>query len=353
MSKVLFVTHQLAFNKYGGAETQIIKTLKYINTSETNYQAKLFDMWHDNIENYDIIHIFKPTAFPLESLHLLKYAQNTNVKVAVSPIFYYPNTEKISKDQIIFQSVLKLRKTFLKRKPFSYLDPYRFSEILINNSDIILPNTHEEYNSLNDFFNLSNDNYSVIPNGVEIEFKYGNPDLFEELYNVRDFIVFIGRIERRKNVLRLIRAFVKSGLKTHLVIIGKKIDEDYFELCRRNSNNKVIFLPPIPHDSELLKSAYKAARVLALPSDYETPGLAALEGGISGTNIVITKVGGTKEYFGEYAWYVDPSNEDSIQNALIEAYNKPKDNKLSKYLEMRFTWDKVAKTTTKAYDKIL
>lgn len=342
---------------YGGAETQIIKTLEYINKSRKNkYQVKLFDMWSDSIENYDIIHIFKPTAFPSESYLLTKYAKAKGVKVIVSPIYYFHYSPK-SIDEKIITSVKKhlifSRKHFFKTIPtLSQANPYKHSEEVLKSSDVILPNTQEELELLTKVFDIESKKCHVIPNGVEIEFKYGNQSLFKEKYGLDNFILFVGRIEKRKNVLTLIKAFVKSKLDTHLVIIGKPIDSEYYTLCRKNANENIIFLPPIPHDSELLKSAYKAAKVLALPSDCETPGLVALEGGISGTNIVITEIGGTKEYFDKYAWYVDPSNEDNIKNKLLEAYGTPKNNNLSKHIEENFTWNKVAEMTTKIYDLV-
>jgi glycosyltransferase involved in cell wall biosynthesis len=354
--KVLFVTHQASFNMYGGAETQMMKTLEHINKSKSgHYKIKLFDMWTDAIENYDIMHIFKPTAFPSESYLLSEYAKTNGVKVVVSPIYYFQYTPQNLQEKVITsikKNVILSRKYFLKSKVTSYLDPYKYSEKVLKNSDAILPNTQEELDLLIKVFNIPHEKCHIIPNGVEIEFEHGDPDLFKKKYGLDDFILFVGRIEKRKNVLRLIKAFVRSGLDTSLVIIGKVIDSDYYELCKKNANRKVIFLPPLPHDSKILKAAYKAAKVVALPSDCETPGLVALEGGISGSNIVITKIGGTKEYFGEHAWYVNPSDEEDILNALLEAYNTPKNNNLIKHIEEKFTWDKVAEMTTDIYDLI-
>lgn len=357
MIKVLFVTHQLSFNKYGGAETQILKTLEKINKLENNsFKVKLYDMWTDSIEDYDIVHIFKPTAFPIESYSIAKYAKDNGVKVVVSPIYYFHNISKNMSEMIINslkERIILCRKYTSKTSPLTYLDPYRHSENLFMISDAILPNTYEELKLLKKVFDIPNEKCHIIPNGVDLEFKYGNSSYFNKNYGLDNFILFIGRIEQRKNVLKLIQAFVKSNIDTSLVIIGKVIDTEYYEECRRSSNKKVIFLSPIPHDSELLKSAYKAAKVVALPSECETPGLVALEGGLAGASIVITEIGGTKEYFGKYSRYVNPSNEEDIKKALIEAYKSPKSNYLSTQIEKNFTWEKVAEMTTNVYKNII
>lgn len=357
MIKVLFVANQMSFNLYGGAETQMIKTFEYINKlSDGKYSIKLFDMWHDDIEECDIVHVFKPTSFSFESLAISKYAKKNGIKVVSSSIFYYDENQNEQKDIVLIilsKLLIRFRKRFMKFWPFFYFDPFRHAEAVFNLSDVILPNTKEELRILSSFLNIDTSKCLIVPNGVNSEFKYGNQSLFREKYHLNDFILFVGRIERRKNVLQLIRAFVKSELNTHLVIIGKISDPAYYSICKKESNQKVIFLPPIPHDSDLLKSAYKSAKVVALPSKYETPGLVALEGGLAGANVVVTSVGGTKEYFKEYAWYINPKSEESIRKALIDAYNSPCSGLLSEHIKKNFGWNTVAKKTMEAYDIVM
>lgn len=355
MKKVLFITHQLAFNSYGGAETQILETMNKINNLDGGYYVKLFDMYNDSIEDYDIVHIFNPRSFPSESYVFSEYAKQKNVKVVTSPIYFTEPIGRTLKDICFYSSknlILKSRKIFFKNKPLSYFDPFRFMDKLFKNSNLILPNTCEEYKLLRRYFSIPTEKFIIVPNGVDLAFKYGDPVLFFEKYGLRDYILFVGRIDKRKNVLRLIEAFTKSGIDSNLVIIGKVTDPEYYRRCRERSSNKVFFLPTFPHESEILKSAYKGARVIVLPSEYETPGLVALEGGLAGGNIVLTKIGGTKEYFKNYVWYVDPFSEKEIMDSLIDAYSKPFTNQLSNYIESNFTWEKVAEKTIDAYDKL-
>ena len=120
-----------------------------------------------------------------------------------------------------------------------------------------------------------------------------------------------------------------------------------------SADDNVLFLDPIPHDSELLKSAYKACDTLILPSNVETPGLVALEAGLSGAKIAITEIGGTKEYFGNYATYINPFKTLSIKKAVINSFVLRKNKKLSNMILKRFTWEIVAEKTLEAYRKIL
>ncbi|MFB0510011.1 MAG: glycosyltransferase, partial [bacterium] len=105
-------------------------------------------------------------------------------------------------------------------------------------------------------------------------------------------------------------------------------------------------------NSEMLASAYAACDVFVLPSFYETPGLAALEAGLAGAKIVITKYGGTDEYFGDYAEYIDPKKVQSIYQGLVRALAKKKDRILAEHIRTNFLWEKSAKKLIEIYTTI-
>jgi glycosyltransferase involved in cell wall biosynthesis len=341
IKKVLFVTHQLAMNIYGGAETQILNYAKYLDKKTVKVQ--LMNMWRDHIEDYNILHIFHLRSFPIESLEIVKYAINHGVKVVVSPIYWRGNRNIRNKLFAFSRSI-----SFKLGQPESICCPRR----LLESADLILPNTLEEERLVRNFFMLKHNRFKIIPNGVDSSFKLGDPELFVRKYGIQDFVLFVGRIEPRKNVLSLIKAFKRANIKTKLVIIGKLVDKRYFNSCLKYANNDVMFLPSLPHNSEMLKAAYKAAKVVVLPSLYETPGLVALEAGLAGANIAVTKVGGTEEYFGKHAWYINPDDEKSLLDSIFKAYLAPKSVQLSKHIEENFTWCNVGKQLEKIYNSL-
>ena len=355
MKKVLYITHQLANSYYGGAETQMLKTMDQINSSASGFQVKLFDQWNDRLEDFDVVHFFNPRAFPSECYSMANFAKERGIVVVVSPVFYHHSgikgdSRKGWADSIIEKFSESYRPLF-QISGFRRFDPYNQLGRLLSLSDIILPNTHEELEILKQFFNIDAIISYVVPNAAESSFLQGDPELFIKEHGVKDFILFIGRIEPQKNVLAMIKAFKESGLPTKLLIVGKPAHKDYAKLCLQEAGPDVRFLPPIPHDSDMLHSAYKAAKVLALPSYYETPGLAALEGGLAGANIVITKNGGTMEYFEKYVQYVDPRYPEQIRAALREAFNAPRTEDLSKHIASNFTYERTAQLTVDAYRK--
>jgi glycosyltransferase involved in cell wall biosynthesis len=356
MKRVVYITHLLANWLYGGAETQLLGTMAEINEISGSFRVDLFQQWNDQIVNHDMVHIFNPRAFPIESLRIARLCKAEGVKIVVTPVFYHHSgIERGIQGGMSLSLIEKASEDFrklLKMKFFSNLDPYANIGDLLRECDLIMPNTQEEMSQIMRFFGINQDKFFKVPNGIDLDFKNGSPAPFEEEYHVKDSVLYVGRIEPQKNVLRLIQAFIKSGLDTNLVILGRPTHGYYYELCKKASNEKVIFVPPLSHHSDMLRSAYKSAKVIALPSYYETPGLAALEGGLAGANVVITKNGGTREYYKDFARYIDPRSVESIRNALVDAYGSPRSDALSRHIEENFTWRIVADKTIKAYERV-
>jgi hypothetical protein len=121
----------------------------------------------------------------------------------------------------------------------------------------------------------------------------------------------------------------------------------YEELCRNfPRRGKTIFTGPV--SEEMLFSAYRAAKVHALPSWFELPGLVSLEAGWMGCNVVTGSWGTTREYLGEDAFYCEPNDPESIRKSVEEALHRPAVSGLRARIE-RWTWDKHAEGVHKIY----
>jgi glycosyltransferase involved in cell wall biosynthesis len=194
----------------------------------------------------------------------------------------------------------------------------------------------------------------IIPNGVDERFAHGDPGLFRRAHGVEDFILTVGHTgHERKNVLRLIRAL--GEIDCPAVIVGRIMDNAYGAACRAEAakHRHIMLLERLENDSAMLASAYAACNVFALPSLFETPGIAALEAGLAGAKVAITKFGGTKEYFGALADYVDPRSVASIREGITKALERRKDDLLSQHIRKSFLWPKIAGLTADAYRAVL
>ena len=106
----------------------------------------------------------------------------------------------------------------------------------------------------------------------------------------------------------------------NLVLAGNTGNaESLSNLRKRIGNNKKIKIKGFVSDEELA-ILYNKAKVFALPSLNEGVGLVALEAAVCGCNIVLTQLGGPKEYYPtDMINLVDPYNVDSIGTAVLKA----------------------------------
>jgi len=217
--------------------------------------------------------------------------------------------------------------------------------LTIDLADVFLPNGRGEGDLLHDTYDMDLSRTVVVTNAVDEIFFDPKPDAFIEKYGIRDFVLCAARVEKRKNQLALITALRGTGIP--LVIIGQPNPDSYLELCRRYADADVTFIDAVSHAE--LAAAYASARVHALPGWFETPGLSTLEAAAGGCTIVSTDRGTTREYLGDDAWYCDPSDLESIRNAVILAYEGQPSDRLRDRVREQCTWPKAAQSTLEGY----
>jgi glycosyltransferase involved in cell wall biosynthesis len=217
-------------------------------------------------------------------------------------------------------------------------------------SDVYLPNSEVEAEKLLEDFGVEREKIQVVPNAAAGKFLDAKPNGFAARHGMRgDFVLCAGRIEPRKNQLALIRAL--KPRRVPLALVGAEQDAEYARRCRQEAYPEVRFIGNVGQDA--LAAAYAEAKVHALPSWLETPGLASLEAALAGSNIVSTDRGCTREYFADLAWYCNPADLSSIQSAVLAALHHPRSEKLRQRVRERFTWEAAAAATLKAYEKAL
>lgn len=142
---------------------------------------------------------------------------------------------------------------------------------------------------------------------AEVVRKYGLPT---------DFILNVGTVEPRKNVLSVIKAL--EGTDIHLAIAGKastpyaKEVKAYVE--RQRLTNQVTFI----HGASTAELAvlYQAASLFIYPSLFEGFGIPIVEALSAGTPVVTTRGGCFQEAGGQHSWYVSPYDIAEIRHAI-------------------------------------
>lgn len=221
------------------------------------------------------------------------------------------------------------------------------SGVLFGAAEAVLATGEYERNCIQEDFPQST-GVQVLPLGVTRPEKQSEvgPDPFVSRYGVQDFVLCVGRLETRKNQLMLLYAL--RELDVPLVFINSESKQPaYEELCRTFPRRaKTIFTGPV--SEEMLFSAYRAAKVHALPSWFELPGLVSLEAGWMGCNVVTGSWGTIREYLGDDAFYCEPNDPESIRKSVEDALRLPTAPGLRKKIE-RWTWDRYAEGVHKIY----
>lgn len=174
------------------------------------------------------------------------------------------------------------------------------------------------------------------------------------------YILFVGSLEPRKNLVRLLDAFslrVQSW-QAKLVIAGARKWQASPILRRVRElgiEGDVRFLGPVSDDD--LPSLYSGAGAFVLPSLYEGFGLPVLEAMACGTPVVASNTPAIPEVAGDAAILVDPTDIRSIAHAIDRVLG---DQALAEQMRDRglaqasqFSWQRTARNTCQVYEKVL
>ena len=205
------------------------------------------------------------------------------------------------------------------------------------------------------WYQIPDTKISVIYNGFEKKSEDKSDKDVLTQYNIsgKKYILYVGTLQPRKNIVTLIHAF-NDYYKTHeglkLVIVGKKgwlYDEIFAEVKRLSLNDKVIFTDFIPDEDVII--LYKNAWVFVMPSLYEGFGIPILEAMAYGCPVISSQNSSLPEIGGEACLYFDPEDPNDLIEKLYQlAQSKEIYNKLIKTGKNRitlFSWERCAHET--------
>lgn len=136
------------------------------------------------------------------------------------------------------------------------------------------------------------------------------------------FILTVGTVEPRKNLLALLGGMVSSGINIPLVVVGKptKYQQKAEAFISANKESlQVIFLTGIQnHELALL---YQLAEVMIYPSLFEGFGLPVAEAQASGCPVITSNTSSLPEAGGDAAIYISPENPEEIGKAIDSLLN--------------------------------
>lgn len=231
-------------------------------------------------------------------------------------------------------------------------DIYR-SDVIITDSDFIKTQALE-------FLKIESERIRSIPLGVNHEIfkphkitnRHGLPE---------NFILFVGSIQPRKNLKRLLQAYLSLSQNFRkdqkLMLVGQDGWNcvDILELIKKHRSD-IYLLDSIKNDSELAR-IYNAASVFICPSLYEGFGLPPLEAMACGCPTIVSNVSSLPEICGDAAYYINPYDVENIADGLyrVSTDSEIRNTHIQKGLERTklFTWEKTAMQHMKLFEEIL
>ncbi|MCK5466717.1 glycosyltransferase family 4 protein [Candidatus Parcubacteria bacterium] len=238
-------------------------------------------------------------------------------------------------------------------------------------SKIIVPSENTK-RDLMKFYKVDGDKIKVIHHGARSQ-KFIKSKV-HKVKNNEFNVLFIGRLEKRKNVVNLIKAFelfkksfknppnplfqrgnrtpplVKGAGGIKLTLAGKTGFgfEEIKKAIQESLYKKDIILKDYVSEEEKDK-LYKSANLFALPSFYEGFGLPVLEAMNYGVPVICSDTSSLPEVAGDAALLVDPNNIQEIADAMNKVFsdNDLRNKMIEKGLENveKFSWEKCARET--------
>ncbi len=188
-----------------------------------------------------------------------------------------------------------------------------------------------------------------------------NIDKTKTKYKIKgDYIVFVGTLQPRKNIERLIKAFSQVHTvvdNLSLIIVGKKgwlYDSIFQKVNNLNLTSKVIFTDFVPQED--LPPIISGSKLYVLPSLYEGFGIPVIEAQACGVPVVVSNTSSLPEVVGDSGVLVDPQSVDSITSGITKVLSSEglsKDLVSKGFINIkRFSWQKCAQETLKILEDL-
>ena len=270
----------------------------------------------------------------------------------------------LNKSQV--KTVVTIHDLIFMRYPnlYSFFDRkihyYKF-KYAANKADLVIAISEQTKKDIITYLKINPNKIKVIYQGCAPIFKEEISAEFIEFTRNKyllptNFILNVGTIEKRKNVLSVIKAI--KEIDTQLVIIGKKtayFNEIKTFISENKLQNKVIFLENV--ELKELASIYRMASVFIYPSVFEGFGIPIIEALYSKTPVITSKGGCFSEAGGENSIYIDALSTEEIKVKLEEVLANPEKREAMKQkgheFVQKFNDENIAKEWIETYHEVM
>ena len=230
------------------------------------------------------------------------------------------------------------------------------------NADRIIAISKQTKNDIIEFFGIDPDKIDVVYQGCNLAFQEKadteQVSIISKKYSLPDeYLLYVGTMEKRKNLLTIVKALKLSNLKIPLIVVGRHTS--YTEQVKNyilDKNIKNIRFIKYVNTTEL-PVFYQNAKIFIYPSIFEGFGIPIQEALFSKTPVITSKTGCFPEAGGPASIYIDPENAEDLANAILKLL---KDTPFREKVvsegytyAQNFTNEKIAKNLIEVYKKIM
>lgn len=284
-------------------------------------------------ENFDIIHIHNPGI--IISIHFLKNSSTKNI------ITFHLLPDNSNMYKILKSPLNRLKKTNIYNKI---------------NGIIFVSNPVKKYFSR--YFRCKKE---VIPNGIDLS-KYCSEDKIDKYVDGKKNILFVGRIEERKGLIYLIKAFEilkKTNKNIRLIVVGEgNLEKSCKNYVKKKKIEDVEFVGSVSEEDKV--KYFNTCDIFCAPSIFgESFGIVLLEAMAKGKPITGFANNGYKNLLkGKMKKFLaKPKNYSSLAKKIkILLKNEELRKELGEYGKeevKKYSWDIVGEQIENFYKRIL
>lgn len=310
--------------------------------------------------------IIKPGKFKTWfALPLSLYFAKEKPDVFFSPTHYTPVISPVKRVMMIFDlSYLRFPQYF---KPRDLYQMKLWTKLSVKSADRVITISKSTEKDIIKYYGIDKKRITIAYPGYNSDIYYPIKDhkrieqVLEKYHIEGKYIIFLGTVQPKKNLIRLIEAF-KNIEDLNLVVVGKTTGLGrqawmFEEILRKPKElgieDKIIFTGFAP--TEDLPYLINGSEAFILPSLWEGFGIPALDAMACGTPVIVSNVSSLPEVVGSAGILVDPYNIGQIEQAIrtIAFDTKLQLKKSKEGLKQvdNFSWKKMAKTVLKVFEE--
>lgn len=318
--------------------------------------------------NFQVVIAECPTRILWTNLYVPRLLRQHHIDVYHGVCNFELPVRKVCRYVVTIHDLVPL--FFPKLVPWKHLLFFKlFMKRAAKTADLIITDSRHSKGDIVRYLDVPEDKIRVIPLGYTPPPQHNKDhlkkqqDVLAQYGITRPYLLFVGIIEPKKNLERLIEAFAllrqmsvaseglqlvlaggKGWLSDHL---SRKVQDFHLE-------GSVVFTGFVPEDD--LPALYAGAEVFVFPSIYEGFGLPVVEAMTYGVPVVTSTASSLPEIAGKAGILVEPNDPVAIRDGIAEVLRNPQKKEQMKrdgpVQARKFSWQRTADETYKVYQEV-